>query len=304
MVCKNCKIKPVIKLTNNDVELCRTCFIRYFEKKAMKTIRQFKLLEHGDHVVVGVSGGKDSLSVLYLLKKLMDKMKISVTALLIDEGIKGYRDKSVDDAKKFCEEHDINLKIYSYEKKLGKSLDKMKEENKDVIACSMCGVFRRKLLNEGARELKADKLATGHNMDDEAQSIFMNQIKNNMPLSARLGPITGVKKDKRFVPRIKPFYLLTEKEVGVYAFLKGFISKFNECNYCGEAFRFQIRDRLNDLEEKYPGSKNGIVNSFLEVLPVLKEKYKGMTINSCKNCGEPTSSEICTACKLMEKIKD
>lgn len=303
MPCKFCKIKPVINLTNNKINLCKSCFIKYFERKAYKTIRQYKLLEKGDHVVIAVSGGKDSLSVLNLLNKLANKkMDIKITALLIDEGIKNYRNKSIENAKKFCKEKGIKLEISSYKDNFGKTLDQMKKKNKDTIACSMCGVFRRSLLNKKARELKATKLATGHNLDDEAQSILMNQLRHNIALSSRLGPITGVKRDPRFIPRIKPFYFLTEKEVATYAFLHNLISDFNECTYCEESYRFEIRDLLNDMEQKHPGTKHAIVASFIEILPLLKNRFKDVEIKSCKQCGEPCSSEICNVCQVIEKI--
>lgn len=231
------------------------------------------------------------------------KMDIKLTALLIDEGIKSYRDKSIKDAKKFCKENNIKLHISSYKKQFGKTLDEMKLKFPQTIACSMCGVFRRSLLNKQARELKATKLATGHNLDDEAQSILMNQFRHNIALSSRLGPITGVKRDPRFIPRIKPFYFLTEKEVATYAFLHNLVPKFNECTYCEESYRFEIRDLLNNIEQKYPGTKHSIVSSFIEILPLLKNKFKDAEIKSCKQCGEPCSSDICNSCQLIEKIR-
>ena len=304
MACKFCSEKPVIKLTNNEEKLCRSCFIKYFERKAIRTINKYKLIEENDRIVIGISGGKDSLSVLNLLNKYSKKRnnKITVTALLIDEGIKNYRDHSIEDAKKFCESNKIKLHIASYEKETGKTLDKIKKQHKNTIACSMCGVLRRYLLNKSSRDLKATKLATGHNLDDEAQSIIMNQFRHNISLSARLGPMTGIKKDSRFIPRIKPFYFLTEKEIATYAYLHGLISKFNECPYCEESNRFYIRDVLNDIEAKYPGTKHSIVASFMEILPILKEKFKDKEINSCKLCGEPASLDICSACNVKAKI--
>ncbi|MAF50710.1 MAG: TIGR00269 family protein [Nanoarchaeota archaeon] len=303
MPCKFCKTNPVINLPNSEINLCKSCFIKYFEKKAIKTIKQYKLIEKNDHVMVACSGGKDSLSLLYVLNKLsLKERKIKVTALLIDEGIKGYRDDSIKDAKKFCKEHKIKLHIASYKKELGKTLDQMKSQNPNKIACSMCGVFRRSLLNKSSRELKATKLATGHNLDDEAQSILMNQLRNNIALSSRMGPRTGTGKDPRFIPRIKPFYFLTEKEVATYAFLKGLISKFNECTYNEDSYRFEIRDLLNNLEQKYPGTKHSLVASFIEILPTLKKSFKGKSIGICKTCGEPTSSNICKVCNLTKEI--
>jgi len=156
-------------------------------------------------------------------------------------------------------------------------------------------------LNKKSKELKIDKLATGHNLDDEAQSVLMNYFRSNIKLSARLGPITGVVKDERFIKRIKPLYFLTEKETATYAFLKGFIGEYITCPYEFGSYRASVRDMLNDFEERYPGTKYNIISSFLEILPLLKNK-KIAAIKSCKECGEPSSQDICQACKLVKKI--
>src|SRR3989344_3464680 len=303
MPCKICKTTPVITLPNSNVSLCKSCFIRYFDKKVYKTIRQFKLIDKNDHIIVGVSGGKDSLTLLSILNKIAETKKdLKVQALLIDEGIKNYRDKTIKDAKEFCKKNKIKLHIYSYKKEFGYTLDEMIKKLK-INSCAICVVLRRYLLNKKSRELEATKLAVGHNLDDEAQSILMNQLKNNIELSARLGPITGVAKFESFIRRIKPLYLLTEKETATYAFLKKFNSIYIECPYSKNNFRNHIRDMINDLEEKYPGSKHGLVMSFLEVLPTLKEKYKQGKVKYCKTCKEPCAKEVCNACEILKKLR-
>lgn len=307
MPCKNCKTLPVITLTNTNIQLCRSCFLRYFERKAFRTIRKYKLIEPHDHIITACSGGKDSLSLLHILNKVASKkMNIKLTALGIDEGIKNYRKFTLANAQTFCKKNNIPFLIVSFKKEFGKSLDEIKKQFPDKIACSMCGILRRYILNKHARKLKATKLATGHNLDDEAQSILMNQLRHNVALSARLGPFTGVKKDPRFIPRIKPFYFLTEKETELYAKLQSFIPKTKKkpsCPYRQHSNRFTIMSLLNTLEKKYPGSKHSLVASFMEILPLLKQKFKGQEINSCQVCKEPTSSEICTACQLLKKLK-
>lgn len=303
MTCKNCSINPVIKLPNSNIQLCKSCFIRYFEKKTLKTIRTYNLIEDNDKIALALSGGKDSLSLLYLLNKVQEKKRnIEVIAIAIDEGIKGYRDLTLKDAKDFCTKKNIPLKIYSYKKEFGLTLDDMTKKL-NSSPCSICGVLRRYLLNKKARKLRVDKLATAHNLDDESQSILMNQIRNDLAVSARLGPITGIIKDPRFIPRIKPFYFLTEKEVATYAFLKDLLTNFVECPNAENSYRIETRDLLNALEQKHPGAKYGIVSSFIEILPSLKELYKDKEISSCKKCKEPCSSEICKTCQILEKLK-
>jgi tRNA-5-methyluridine54 2-sulfurtransferase len=301
MVCKICKTKPVIQLTNNNVKLCKTCFLKYFESKAKNTIGKHKMIDKNDHIGVAVSGGKDSLTVLYIINKVFSKRKdIKITAIAIDEGIKGYREFSLKELKKLCKEWKIKLKVYSFKKEFKLSLDQMVK--KHAHPCTVCGTFRRLLLNSKARKLGVTKLVTGHNLDDEAQTIIMNQFKRNIGASKRMGPITGIIKDPQFIPRVKPLYFLTEKEVKAYSFLKGFVDKFVECPYAKLAYRDSIRVMINDFEVKYPGTKHNIINSFMEILPSLKKSVKNLSISSCKKCKEPCSGDICRACVLIEKL--
>ena len=304
MPCKKCVESPVIKLSNSEISLCKSCFIKYFERKVLKTIRTYKLIGKNDHIGVAASGGKDSTTVLYLLNKIIRERKnVKLTAIAIDEGIKGYRDVSLEFLKKFCSENKIELKIFSYENNFGKPLDSILDANKDIIPCSVCGVFRRYLLNKNSKELGFTKLATGHNMDDESQTILMNYFRNNVRISARLGPINGVLNNPNFIKRVKPLYFVSEKEVTTYSYLKGFMDKYMECPHDAQSYRGQIRDFINDFESKYPGTKHGIITSFLEILPLLKNNtdYK-KDMMECSLCGEPSSKEICQACNYAETI--
>ncbi len=304
MVCQKCIENPVINLINNNVKLCKSCFIKYFERKVKKTITEYKLIAKNDNIVVACSGGKDSTVLLYLLKKITNKRPdIKITALAIDEGIHDYRDKSLEFLTTFCKEKEIELKIFSYKEEFGKALDEILKTYKG-IPCSICGVLRRYLLNKKSKSLGATKLATGHNLDDESQSVVMNTFKSNMKLSARMGPTTGIVRHKNFIPRIKPLYFLSEKEVTSYAFLKGLMDKFSECPYAPDSFRGQIRDMLNEFESKHPGTKHAIIQSFIEILPLLKDHYKDSPniIKSCEICNEPSSQDICQTCQYVEEV--
>jgi len=301
MVCKNCETKPVIALPNSKIKLCKSCFIKYFEKKAYKTITKYKMMGKEREIGVAVSGGKDSVSLLYFMNKLAEKKRtIKIHAIAIDEGIKGYRD--LIEVKKFCKKNKITLHVYSFKKEFGMPLDKMIKKI-NLKPCSICGTLRRFLLNSKARDLGIGKLATGHTIDDEAQSVLMNQFKGNIERSARLGPVTGVVADKRFVRRIKPFYFLTEKETSTYCFLKNLPINKKGCPYSAESYRAQVKKMLNDFTAKQKQTKHAIINSFLEILPMLKEKYAKVKIKGCKNCGEPCSGDICKVCEFLKQIK-
>jgi len=297
-----CSQKPVFAFPLGE-KLCKRHFIDYFEGKVFKTIRQFELLDKEENLGVAISGGKDSLTVLHLLDRLAQQNpKIRMNAIAIDEGIDGYRDKTLITAKKFCEGSKIKLHVFSYKEEFGLTLDEMLKILK-VKPCTICGIFRRYLLNRKSRELGFTKMATGHNLDDECQSIMMNQMRNDLKASARLGPKAGMISDIRFVPRIKPLYLCSEKEVTTYAFISGLLDEFCECPNAVHSYRAQVRDMLNEMEQKFPGTKHSIVSSFLQTLPFLKEHLKGGMIKICSKCGEPGSNETCNACIYLERLK-
>lgn len=297
-----CNKKPIIQLPAGEA-LCKNHFNDYFEKKVFKTISKYNLIEKEENIGIALSGGKDSLTLLHILKKLSEKNpKIKLSAIAINEGIESYRDDTLLSAKDFCQKNNIQLKIYSYENEFGMPLDDMLKIL-DVKPCTICGIFRRYLLNKKSKDNGFTKLATGHNLDDEAQSIMMNQFKNNIQASARLGPKVGIKDNNKFVQRIKPLYFCTEKEVATYAFSNKLLDNYTECPNVSKSYRAQIRDMLNDMEAKFPGTKYAIINSFLEILPKLKEKFKHGEVNYCIVCGEPASKDKCNACKFVDKLE-
>lgn len=303
MPCKKCKKEPVFALTSGE-KLCKKCFNSYFGRKIRKCIRQYELIQKGDRIAVALSGGKDSSVLLAMLASITKPMKdAGLFAILIDEGIKGYRPFTKKDAGKLCKKLGVKLYVYSFKKEFGFTLDQMvKRLNKGP--CTICGIFRRYLLNKKARELKANKIAFGHNADDESQSIVMNLFRSNNDAAARLGVINGLKADARFIRRIKPMYFMLEKEISAYALINNLSVKFVECPYAGSAYRGEVRNMLNEFEMRHPGTKAGILTAFLELLPLLKEKFmREGEIGSCKKCKEPAAGGLCMACRLLEELE-
>ena len=310
MACTKCNNNTIVSLQHGN--LCKNHFIDYFEDKVFKTINKYRLIGRNEKLCVAVSGGKDSLTVLYLTKKYLEKNNLpknNFFALAIDEGIDQYREKTLVDLKKFCEEHTVPLTIASFEQELGKTLDKAypiinKDANKKP--CTVCGVWRRYLLNKHAKKLGADKVITGHNLDDEAQAIIMNVFKANTKLTGRLGPISGIEEHDLFIQRVKPLYFCAEKEVRLYALLKNFQIQFVECPYSKEGYRHHIQEMLNEFEHKYKGTKQGIVNSFLALLPLFQNPEKKITekIQLCSTCQEASNKDVCNACQMKETIQN
>ncbi len=316
-----CKEKPVFTLAGGE-KLCKNHFLNYFEKKVRKTIRIYKLIDKKENILVAASGGKDSTVVLFLLNKIIkqrkskisvdlktkfsNNKKINIEVLHIDQSIGNYSRENKKNIIDFCKKYKLKLHLTSFRKEVGYSLcyieSILKSKNINLKSCTICGILRRYILNKFAKRLKSTKVVTGHNLDDEAQSVIMNIFKNNIPLLSRLGPKTGLVEDKKFVPRIKPLYFNTEEEVILYCKLMNFDVVLKPCPCSLEAYRRSVLNMLDDFEEKNKGTKHGIIKSFLEIKPFLKNKYKGK-INVCKKCGEAAAKDICNSCKLIEKLK-
>jgi len=210
--------------------------------------------------------------------------------------------------EKFCQVENIKLKIVNVKDNFSITLDEAAPKLREVgrKPCTVCGIWRRYLLNKYARKYGATKVITGHNLDDEAQATIMNIFKANTSLTANLGPISGVKSHPLFVQRIKPLFFCTNEEIEVYTRLNEWELDYCNCIYSQEGYRSQVKKMLNGFEKKYPGTKQGIIKSYLDILPTLKEKLlKDKTrgeINICEKCGEPANGEVCNACKLEEEL--
>ncbi len=270
--------------------LCKEHFLVAFEEKVAATITEFTLLKRNDKVAVACSGGKDSTALLFLLHKL----GYDVTALAVDEGIAGYRDRTLRDLKKFCSANKIPLKTVSFKTGFGSTLDHILS-TKDVLPCSVCGTFRRTLLQQHAKGF--DVIATGHNADDEAQAVLMNLARANLDLFPRGGPVTR-SDASGFVRRVKPLYFCTEKECLTYALLRGLATEWNECPYAGRAYRNDAREALNAYEQAHPGAKVRVLRHYLMVRgPAARSRAV-----SCVRCGEPSARGLCKACRLVEAV--
>lgn len=288
MRCTRCDQEAVF----SQPTLCKGHFIDHFETKVRRTIEEHDLIRPGDRIAVAVSGGKDSLAVLTLLKREYG----DVTAISIDEGIAGYREHTLADARRVCEQHDIPLVIRSYEELTGMTLDGMLKA-RPMHPCTVCGALRRHLLLVASRGF--DVLATGHNADDEAQAVLMNIIKGNTSIFPRIGPVSGHGAEG-FVRRVKPLYFCSEKEVMTYAYLKGLTTAFSECPNIDESYRHIIRDSLNAYAQSHPGVRERLLRSFL----LAKQAYPAqpVTLQRCEACGEPASAQLCKACSYIASL--
>ncbi|MEM4359911.1 MAG: TIGR00269 family protein [Candidatus Bilamarchaeaceae archaeon] len=303
--CSLCSGSAVIFLPYADKYMCRKHFVRHFEKRFFETVREFGMVKKGETVALGLSGGKDSTTLLYMLRKLKTKLPFDIIAITIDLGIDcEYNKKIIQIAAETCKQLGIRHYIFPLKNAIGYTIDELVVKTGTRNPCSECGIVRRYLLNRYARELGANKLAIAHTLNDTAETVLMNILRNEPLRLFRYNE--HLISNERFVPRIKPFLKSPESEVVTYGRLKGLqLLEKKCCPYSIYAFRKFIRKQLAEIEEKYPGSMFKIVNSFLKLQKMFKkENTMKLSINQCKICGEPCGGDGCKFCQLLGRLND
>jgi uncharacterized protein (TIGR00269 family) len=288
-------------------KLCRRCFCKSIENKVRATIAKYEMLRPHDKVMVAVSGGKDSTTLLHILGKIERAFpQAKLCAVTVDEGIRGYRDEALTFAVKNCRKLGVEHIITSFKETYGYDLDELvniirEKDEKELTPCSYCGVLRRRALNTAAREAGANRLATAHNLDDETQTMILNILHGDPMRIARVKPVLTVIHPK-LIQRVKPFCEALEREIAFYAYLKKIQFQGIPCPYAGSALRNDIRSMLNRMEEKHAGTKFTIFKSVEKIRPALEAMMEEAKLQDCKKCGEPTVGELCKPCQMLEKL--
>jgi cytoplasmic tRNA 2-thiolation protein 1 len=306
-VCSRCREAPSYYTRRYSGEsLCAACFQESTVEKVRRTISKYGMLRRGERVGVAVSGGKDSISLLKILHEL-NRGEGELVALTVDEGVKGYRDEAIEHARALCEQLGVDLVLVSYSELFGFSLDQALDwkDERELSSCSMCGVFRRRAIDEAALKAKVDVVATAHNLDDYVQTFMMNLLHGDVE---RLGWLDPASHDESFpIRRVKPLTEVYEEEVALYAYLSKIPFQSASCPYMHEALRSEVRDNLNELEAKHPGMKNVLLASALEVTSRLSggardgDRPPKETV-PCTKCGKPSSRGVCGVCRMTEIV--
>lgn len=294
MKCQRCSKSAVIFQKYSNAHLCKTHFIEDVERKIKRDIRKFKMIGRGEKIAVALSGGKDSIALIYVLNMIFrNRPDLEFIAITINEGIRGYREHTLKHAIKLTQELGMRHIIRSFEEEFKTSLDALAQK-KEKLPCTLCGVLRKNILNKTARELGADKIATGHNLDDESQTILMNYLRGDIDRLKRMIPGNI---QKGMVPRIKPLRSIPEKEVALYGFLNCLPVSMDECPHAGFALRNEIRELLNNYEVNHPGTKYSLLGGYETISQLLRPADTQIVF--CEKCNEPGSERICKTCRLL-----
>ncbi len=307
MRCKKCPQQAAIKLPQHNTAYCKTCFTKFVHSQVAKAIKKQKMFAHDDRILVAVSGGKDSLALWAILLKL----GYQADALYVDLGIGNYSIQSRRKVKHFNESVAQPLGATLHIHTLAENEGAGVKELAMIVhrpTCAACGTMKRYHFNRTALEKDYDVMATGHNLDDEASRLLGNVLHWQTEFLDKQTPTLPASLDG-FAKKVKPLYRLTEREMAAYAVINKISYIVDECPMSKGSKMLVYKDVLNRLETESPGTKQVFYLKFLD--KQAKEHTANQNITSqdqtrlspCQTCGQPTSMEVCTYCKMMAKAK-
>ena len=217
-------------------------------RKVGRCVTEYGLIQDGDRILVGLSGGKDSWALLDLLESLRRRapVKFEVHGITIDPGFPGY---NPDRIAEVCEQKGIPHQI------LAAPIDTMVRKNPEFTPCAMCSRLRRGVIYSFAKQRGYTKIALGHHLDDLLETLLINQF-----FEGRLStmPLKLVSDDGANTV-IRPLGFCEEEDLRRFAWLKGYPIVPCGCPLCGasalESRRAQVKALVADLRKSVPDLK-------------------------------------------------
>lgn len=234
-------------------------FLKKVTGKVGKALKQFNMTHEGDKILIGVSGGKDSLITLETLAKAarISPVKFKLYAVHINATNLPYE---ID--RPYIETLCNDLNVEFIVKDIFVDFDSKAKELKEKNNCFICSWNRRKTIFSIAEELGCNKIALGHHMDDAAQTLLMNMAFQGSICSipAKLDMFNGK------IQIIRPLILTPEKDLVKYAKIRNFTLEKELCPYEDESRRKDVRNIIKQLNDMYPHAVNNIYNSMSNIM--------------------------------------
>lgn len=298
MRCRKCSTRAVIRLPRHNSAFCAACFDEYVLDQVQRAIKSDRMFGRDEGIAVAVSGGKDSLA----LWEILSRLGYRTTGLHIDLGIGVYSDVSRKKTEAFAQARGLSLTVHSLREEHGLGLSEIADGLRRP-ACSACGVIKRYNMNAIAAEHGMPVLATGHNLDDEAARLLGNVLHWQDEYLDKQSPALPASHPK-LVRKVKPLYRLAEREIAAWAVLHKIDYIVEECPNSRGSKMLIYKDALNRLEAAAPGTKHQF---YLQFLDRQKTRASLVTLTpdlrECVSCGQPSTAEVCSYCKLISTLK-
>lgn len=223
-----------------------------------RAIGVFDLVRHGDRVLVALSGGKDSWTLLHILENLRQKAPVSFTlvAVTVHPGFPGFETGQIEN---YLRDHHYEYRVIQAPiHKL--MLDKL---GPDDMPCALCSRIKRGVLYTQAVELGCTRIALGHHRDDFIETLLLNQFYNGKIKA--MAPLLHADDGRNVV--IRPMVYVPEEDIIRYAAEAGFPIACCACPACGDPDqkRVQVKKLLNELEQAHPGIKASLLAALADI---------------------------------------
>lgn len=306
MKCKKCGELAAINMPRHRLALCGACYLDWFPSQVQRTIDRFSMFSRSERILVAVSGGKDSLGLWDILLRL----GYHADGVYVNLGIDAhdYSAESLLKVRRFIdrwasEGMQLALHVVDLKATYGRTVPELLRERQGRKPCSLCGLIKRHAINRIAAEGGYDVLATGHNLDDEAATLFQNVLNWQTDYLAHQGPVLP-SIHPRLVRKVKPLCLAYERESAAYTLLRGIEYIYEECPYSVRAKTIYYKGLLDRLEERSYGAKFQFYASFLQARAEGRASF-GRAMppvdHECAKCGQPTTVPgLCAFCRIWE----
>ena len=226
-----------------------------------KACAEYGLIEDGDKILIGLSGGKDSLALVEMLgrrqKIYVPRFSVAAVHVTIEEI--GYQ-SDTEYLREFCEEHGVEFKVKKTNISQGEEGSR-KQKN----TCFLCSWYRRKALFDVAKELGCNKIALGHHKDDMVETMIMNLVFQGA--FATIPPL--LRMDKFEMKMIRPLCLINEAEIKRYSELRGYKQVPKLCPFEKESSRADVKQLIRKLKDMNPDA----VDSMWSAMENIKNDY-------------------------------
>ena len=226
------------------------------KERFVKAMATYHLIEDDDHILVGLSGGKDSLLLTELLanRAKIDHPRFSVEALHVRmENIQYETDTSY--LQQFCDEQGVKLHLRTTRFEIGEeTVNDARDARRQKQPCFLCSWMRRKEMFNLAQELGCNKIALGHHQDDMLHTALMN-----LTFQGRFDTMPArLKMRKMPLTIIRPLCLIEEADIKAYAEMKGYQKQKKICPYETNSYRTDIKRLYDEIEQINPEARYSI----------------------------------------------
>jgi uncharacterized protein (TIGR00269 family) len=298
MRCHTCRAAANVEIRRSRIAFCAGCYPDWFRRQVQERIDHERMVRRDQRLLVAVSGGKDSLALWHALLRLGYR----ADGMYIRLGIGDYSRRSQARSEAFADRHGLTLHQVDLKAAHGFDVPDLRDARSGK-PCAACGAVKRYQFNKIAADLGYDVIATGHNLDDEAATLFGNLVHWNIDYLGRQGPVLESTHPK-LVRKIKPLYRMSERETAAYAIVERIDYILEECPMARGAKSLAYKDMLNALEDQQPGAKHRFLVGFLKQGrgAVASGGFdQASDLRECVRCGQPSVGEVCSYCKLADR---